>query len=508
MCRIRCTFAKTTSLLLSARGAAFVLLAAVTVSGRETSQRRGGSDLGGPYPRLPGAVTKVPDGLDTNSPFDIRKSFASLPRERNAAPLYLDALFEFGSEMSVCFPEGPERERRRQATTDRVKRQREFEDAIVKDPKSVTSTAIDDVIKLYDTGFRKIAEAQRREQCVFESSLGLGALLPHVQAARQVARIVALRVRRAIERGDFDGAMRDIETVLRLARDLRPRGGTINQLVAAAMSQYVCAEMIPRFLAATGLRAEHCDRLLTFFTAHESKSIEAYTEFLRVEYLMTRITVRDLVQHQSVIAEQFGLKPGQSVVNSLASGVLGTDRPHDSKAFPEDADSQVARTSPAKFTKTERELGQYYGSLLKLDGKPYASRIQQAIAVKLSGGDDILSRLVALMTPSPEPFVRAMARESATIRATECLIAIRRWQLGHRGTPQNMASAIKGSPLKAVPVDPYDGKPMRLTSLDGQPVVYSVGRDGKDDGARTDSDRDTRPTGDLIYRLPPVQTRR
>jgi hypothetical protein len=46
---------------------------------------------------------------------------------------------------------------------------------------------------------------------------------------------------------------------------------------------------------------------------------------------------------------------------------------------------------------------------------------------------------------------------------------------------------------------------MRLTWINGQPVVYSVGRDGKDDGGQIDSDRDQRPAGDLIYRLlPPV----
>ena len=61
-----------------------------------------------------------------------------------------------------------------------------------------------------------------------------------------------------------------------------------------------------------------------------------------------------------------------------------------------------------------------------------------------------------------------------------------------------METAIEGSPLKAVPIDPYDGKPMRFTLIDGQPVVYSVGRDGKDDGADRLGSRPT-PAGDLIY---------
>ena len=53
-----------------------------------------------------------------------------------------------------------------------------------------------------------------------------------------------------------------------------------------------------------------------------------------------------------------------------------------------------------------------------------------------------------------------------------------------------------------MPIDPYDGEPMKFAMVDGQPIVYSVGRDGKDDGGLVDSDRDQKPAGDLIYRLP------
>ena len=55
--------------------------------------------------------------------------------------------------------------------------------------------------------------------------------------------------------------------------------------------------------------------------------------------------------------------------------------------------------------------------------------------------------------------------------------------------------------MKSVPLDPYDGKPMRLAMLDGKPVIYSVGRDGKDDGGQKDSKLDMQ-AGDLIIRPP------
>src|SRR5262249_51722070 len=151
------------------------------------------------------------------------------------------------------FPEGPERDSRRQAADDRFKQYREVEDALSRDRNSVPASTIDSVIRPYDVGFRKLAAAQRREACVFETGVGFSALLPHVQAARQVARIAALRVRRAVEREDFEAAIRDVEMVLRLARDLQPRGPVISQLVTAAITSFVGSDMIAPILIAPGL---------------------------------------------------------------------------------------------------------------------------------------------------------------------------------------------------------------------------------------------------------------
>jgi len=54
-----------------------------------------------------------------------------------------------------------------------------------------------------------------------------------------------------------------------------------------------------------------------------------------------------------------------------------------------------------------------------------------------------------------------------------------------------------------VPIDPYSGKPLRMAIVDGEPVIYSIGKDGRDDGGRIDSRGDRSP-GDQVFRLPPV----
>jgi hypothetical protein len=54
--------------------------------------------------------------------------------------------------------------------------------------------------------------------------------------------------------------------------------------------------------------------------------------------------------------------------------------------------------------------------------------------------------------------------------------------------------------MSAVPADPFDGRPIRMATIGGAVVVYSIGKDLKDDGGRLDSARDSKP-GDLVFAL-------
>jgi hypothetical protein len=449
--------------------AAFWLALATSAIGQGAPGRDGDRpDSAGPYPRLPGAITKAPNWIGADPPFDVARYFAPVPRERNAAPLYLDAFFEFGTEMASCFREGPERDRRHQAADDRMKRYIELEKALSDAPDTVPTGAIDAVIASYASGFEKLVEAQRRDRCVFETGIGVEAPLSQAQVCRQVARIAALRTRRAVERGDYDAAIREVDIALRMVRDLRPRGFMITQLVAAAITQVTCADMINRILAGPGLRVEHCDRLLKRLLDHEAKSEDGYAEGLKAEYLLGRTELR------------------KSLLNLT---------PEAQRAASDDLAGAV------------RSLNDYYRTLLSLDGVPFARRLEKVDTLTIAKGNDQFSRLLATIEPSIEPVTRAIGRMDATIRASECMIVMRRWQLTHRGLPRALTLAVKEAGLKAIPVDPYDGKPMRVAVLGSPRVIYSVGKDGRDDGGQKDSKYDTL-LGDLIYHMPEIEDRR
>ncbi len=94
------------------------------------------------------------------------------PPEQNAAPLYLDALFEFAPELAVCFPQDAETARRKAVAERRSKAIDELSPHTARTRVSVPSKAIDDIVDELEPALRRVEAAQRRPRCVFESAIG------------------------------------------------------------------------------------------------------------------------------------------------------------------------------------------------------------------------------------------------------------------------------------------------------------------------------------------------
>jgi hypothetical protein len=79
---------------------------------------------------------------------------------------------------------------------------------------------------------------------------------------------------------------------------------------------------------------------------------------------------------------------------------------------------------------------------------------------------------------SVEKALRMEAARDVVVAA----IALKRFQLKHGQWPENLAEVVPEF-LHAVPIDPYDGKPLRYRrNGDGTYSLYCVGEDGVDDG--------------------------
>jgi hypothetical protein len=91
----------------------------------------------------------------------------------------------------------------------------------------------------------------------------------------------------------------------------------------------------------------------------------------------------------------------------------------------------------------------------------------------------------------------------AQLEVVKTLVAVERHRLAHAGLPETLDQLVPDY-LAEVPVDPFDGRPLRYRRTDQGFVVYSVGEDGKDDGGKQEPPRETKKpseTSDLVFRV-------
>lgn len=425
------------------------------------------------YPSLPGAVRECPEWLKKNAPFDVAEWFQVVPPEENAAPLYLDALYEFApQDMAKCMAPAIVAARGA-AIHDRAARTGV---GLTANPPALSS----DLVAEHIVAFDKIKLAQRHKRCVFETGIGFEALLPHAQASRAVVRVLDWRVEYAVANGQIDEAIADIGMGLRLSRDLRPRGYLICQLVSIALDSVILQSPVSKILSARGQTIAQCDRLLQILGRHSDEAVDSLSEGFRAEYVALRETL-----HQFEI----GGDPAE------------TPTPDD--------DTKLARAILRQFTAADFEaeldaLNDYFRLLSKFPKQ--SLREIDKLQPELQRALDKLKALKPFLVSLPQA-VAARQRDLTRLAGTRCLVAVRRWQLDHDGkSPPNLLTACVAAGMIAVPIDEYSptGEPLRYISIDGEFIVYSVAQDGLDDGAKQDWNYGRTP-GDWIFRLPPLR---
>jgi type II secretory pathway pseudopilin PulG len=113
---------------------------------------------------------------------------------------------------------------------------------------------------------------------------------------------------------------------------------------------------------------------------------------------------------------------------------------------------------------------------------PYPQRLE---AGRRAGGLVPPNRfyiISSMLLPALSKAVERDADETAQIRAAETGLAIQRYRLAHQGALPDTLADLVPSFIAAVPLDPYDGQPLRFKRLVKGYVVYSIGSDGRDDG--------------------------
>lgn len=298
---------------------------------------------------------------------------------------------------------------------------------------------------------RKAAAAGGQCRYPIDFTAGVNATLVHIQQARQLARVLSLRLHVAVANGDAATALESLELELALAATLDHEPTLIAQLVRMAVIG-VAFRDLRALIGELPLAESELARLQTKVAAIDPQ--RSIKNGLLGERGMGFHTFHHLSQLEGL---------------EILAGEDGTlQRPGDLKVY----------------------LGMMREMIEAADESPAQARITaKQIENKLKariGKQNPLDRLEIVVTaqlmPATGSVFDASARTQALRDSAVSGIAFRRYQLKYGRAPASLAALVPEF-LPAVPLDPFDpaGAPLTLAS-DGQHyAIYSIGQDGRDD---------------------------
>jgi hypothetical protein len=111
--------------------------------------------------------------------------------------------------------------------------------------------------------------------------------------------------------------------------------------------------------------------------------------------------------------------------------------------------------------------------------------------------------LARLLIPGVVKLADADQKGQAQLRCALAAVAIERYRRERRQWPSAI-NDLEENQLMTIPLDPYDGRPLRFLCFLGFPsdaLVYSVGPDGEDNHGHLDPKRPDAPSTDIGFRM-------
>jgi hypothetical protein len=320
-----------------------------------------------------------------------------------------------------------------------------------------------------------------------------GILLPGQGEVWRISRLLEYEAMRQSQVGDMKGALTSCRAALNAARSIGDEPAIVSQLIRIARVVAAC-QAIERTLAQGEPGPDDPERM--------QQALEEEEELFPGLLIMTR-------GERALTHEMFdALESGDVRLSQLA----GDDR-----------------TPP---TWQEKYLGWIMRDNFRAEHPPFLSLMNRWIEVaqlpseeqaaaerQLAADVDNTPReaiLTRILLPAFRNINEAFRRKQANIRCTTAALAAERYRRKHGAWPESLAKLATAKLLAAVPLDPYEGEPLRYQRLPDGIAIYSMGPDGEDDEGALDRENvirpgasfSIRPGTDVGFRLWDVKHRR
>lgn len=347
--------------------------------------------------------------------------------------------------------------------------------------------------------------ASLRETCNWNLPIreqGFATLLPHLATLRNVARLVCLKARAEVARGDFDAAIATLRVNFALARNLDRDPVLIQQLVAAAIAR-MSLERIAEAIGQPGcpnLYWALADLPRPLFDSRRALEMERAAVYWSLPELRKvkdgSFTDRDWQTMVMRLEPMIGMdaqpqaKPKlENKLTMFAAALMAypAARKHfiDRGMTAEQVDAMPKTTAIARYYVESYE--EVYDEMVKWAMVPHwqsregAKRFDNMLGRRVK---EERSNLLMLVIPAVQKAVTATRKVDRHAAALQTVEAIRGYAAANEGKLPPTLAAITEMP---VPNDPFTGKPM----------VYTV--DG--DTAKLESLQVDQPTDGLVVKL-------
>jgi hypothetical protein len=348
-----------------------------------------------------------------------------------------------------------------------------------------TRQAIQEYVRLNGNSIALLHEAATRPHCRYPIDLrkGVAVELPDLARIRRSSRLLAENAVLLADTGDVAGAADALAGVFALANSLQNEPLLISQLVRAA-----CAQIGIEALKWAVQRASSNDAQL-------AKLSDALAPFSN-----DRTFWRALAGEQCMYIGTWDTRMGPGFDATI--GALSPE--FRSKV---DVDGLRKHVQGALF---EDDLVYMLHILdlaiqgAKLPPEEGHSKLQEAMKLVQEAPSDYLITNYNGGSGQSNVFAGIRATEArdrmvAGSRTAAAALAVKRYQLQNGALPDLLGQVVPRY-MPAVPLDPYDGQPLRYRKEPVKYVVYSISKNGRDDGGVEGADMKQEWTsGDITF---------
>lgn len=338
------------------------------------------------------------------------------------------------------------------------------------DGESVDLKALATVIAKNEDMLNRINRGTECLQCITPEVTGFDTLLPYIRPWRNMARVLAARVRYERIEGRHTEATDTCISLLRFGNLIQQDAECmINYLVGIAVLEFGLTQA--RDLAQDPDTPSPELKRLSSTLTNLGPFAPGLIRALKVEYRVVANTIDDLVK-------------GTFTTDDLRS-LSGTDPPPMLKG----------KRIPGYFfqpNRTKQTFANLYRDMIKSAPLCYAEMnlydvddvlgLNQSKLKLLSRPNAVGKMLYGILIPALDKLLERKCRAECGVAATLLFVGVHNYRKGTGSFPERIQDLVPAF-IDAVPTDPYDGQQFRYNPQ--KRIVYSVGKDGKDSGGST-----------------------